>query len=246
MIPTIFTALFAMPRVREALSDLRIDHKKNSNCEDKPLCLYAHNGLFDAPRHNMGERNLYAILEELEKVRDVATSMMRDDSKPMGLINAHNTCYLNVLLQCLYRLVPFRELLFRFAIRITRRMGAKCSDKTSILYALQKLFAVMSLSKSLSYYPEELMKSMSINPDVQCDVHEFFDTLLTAVKSSLISQQQADIAVVLAVSLHQQKSIDSLFSGKRLLCRCCLTCHRVFYRPDMFSFLVATVAFSHT
>ena len=56
----------------------------------------------------MGERSLYTILEELNKVCDVATSLMRDESRPIGLINPHNTCYLNVLLQCLFRLLQFR------------------------------------------------------------------------------------------------------------------------------------------
>lgn len=144
----------------------------------------------------MGERNLYAILEELNKVCDVATSMLRDESKPIGLINPHNTCYLNVLLQCLFRLSPFRELLYFLTHPFMLRMSVECTEKPSILYALQKLFAVMTLSKSLSYYPEEVLRLLDINPHIQCDVHEFFDTLLTVVKSSLTSHQRADIAVL--------------------------------------------------
>lgn len=143
----------------------------------------------------MGERSLYTILEELNKVCDVATSLMRDESRPIGLINPHNTCYLNVLLQCLFRLLPFRELLFFLEGWFMNRMSVECTEKPSILYALQKLFAVMTLSKSLSFYPEEVLSLMNINPHVQCDVHEFFDTLLTVVKSALLSQQRPDVAV---------------------------------------------------
>lgn len=150
----------------------------------------------------MGERGLYAILEELNRVCDVANSTIRNKSRPIGLINPHNTCYLNVLLQCLFRLLPFRELLYFLERSLTNRMSVKCTDKSSILYALQKLFAVMTLSNSHSFYPEEVMKLMNINPHVQCDVHEFFDTLLTVVKSSLISQQRPDIAVSISPPPH--------------------------------------------
>ena len=38
-----------------------------------------------------------------------------------------------------------------------------------------------------------------------------------------------------------QSEIDQVFSGKRVLCRCCLNCHQVFYRSDTFSFLDCSV-----
>ncbi|CBK25357.2 LOW QUALITY PROTEIN: uncharacterized protein [Blastocystis hominis] len=81
-----------------------------------------------------------------------------------------------------------------------------------------------------------------INTDVQCDSHEFFDHLMASLKSVLESQGDKSTVVFLPIPLtSSQSSIDQLFSGKRLLCRCCLNCRKVFYRPDTFSFLDCSV-----
>ena len=155
----------------------------------------------------------------------MAYSLMRDESRPLGLVNPHNTCYINVLLQSLYHVWPFRKII----------MSAKAADKMSALYMLQKVFAEMTLSKNLSYFPDDFLRTMMINTDVQCDSHEFFDHLMMTLKSILESQD--DKCVV--------SEIDQVFSGKRVLCRCCLNCHQVFYRSDTFSFLVLPLSRSH-
>ena len=51
------------------------------------------------------------VLDELNGVRNLISSMIRDNDVPIGLVNPHNTCYLNSLLQCLYQLPPFRKLM---------------------------------------------------------------------------------------------------------------------------------------
>lgn len=51
------------------------------------------------------------LIDELDRVKSTATMMIRDASVPMGLENAHNTCYMNVLLQCLFHIDRFRNLM---------------------------------------------------------------------------------------------------------------------------------------
>ena len=177
----------------------------------------------------------------MAKVRAMVNTMLRNDSRPLGLVNPHNTCYINVLLQSLFRVWPFRKVLHVLLFQFIGRMGVKASDKSSVLYMLQKVFAEMTLSKDLSYFPDGLLRTMMINTDVQCDSHEFFDHLMASLKSVLESQGDKSAVVLLSIPLtSSQSSIDQLFSGKRLLCRCCLNCRKVFYRPDTFSFLVST------
>ena len=60
-------------------------------------------------RCHIGESSTLNLIEELDRVKDAVTHLIRDKNVPMGLVNAHNTCYVNVLLQCLFRLQPFRE-----------------------------------------------------------------------------------------------------------------------------------------
>lgn len=161
------------------------------------------------------------LIDELDRVKSTATMMIRDVNVPMGLENAHNTCYMNVLLQCLFHIDRFRKLIL--TIRV--------SDKESILYVIQKTFAMMAFSNSLSYYPSSLILSLGIDPHVQCDVHEFFDLFISTLKAVL--SEYHEVGAI--------KEIDDLFSGERLLCRCCMSCHQVFYRSDVFSFLDCSV-----
>lgn len=125
----------------------------------------------------------------------MAYSLMRDESRPLGLVNPHNTCYINVLLQSLYHVWPFRKIMCELVWMLTPRMSAKAADKMSALYMLQKVFAEMTLSKSLSYFPDDFLRTMMINTDVQCDSHEFFDHLMMTLKSILESQDDKCVVV---------------------------------------------------
>ena len=209
------------------------------------MCLLVFFVIIDGFRYNIGEKKLNDVIIELEKVRDMATGMLRNPDKPIGLVNPHNTCYLNVLLQSLYRALPFRQLLFLFCLDFIFRMTAHTDNTCSLVYVLQKLFAEMTLSTSLSFYPEELLQVLSIDPNLQCDVHEFFDSFLSSIKNSLLAMNQEPITVVILFSLDLQKQIDSIFSGERFLCRCCMNCHKVFYRHDTFCFLVGMLLSTH-
>ena len=53
----------------------------------------------------------------------------------------------------------------------------------------------MSLSKSISYYPQELIRALEINQAIQCDVHEFFHRFITELKASFTSSNHEDLSV---------------------------------------------------
>ena len=127
----------------------------------------------------------------------MAYSLMRDESRPLGLVNPHNTCYINVLLQSLYHVWPFRKII----------MNAKAADKMSALYMLQKVFAEMTLSKSLSYFPDDFLRTMMINTDVQCDSHEFFDHLMMTLKSILESQDEKSVVVCFSLLIPHSRRL---------------------------------------
>lgn len=147
------------------------------------LCLYYHYYI----RGALGEEVLYDVVNELSVVANNATSMIRGKDKPIGLVNAHNTCYLNVLLHCLYAIWPFRSRLYHFFICIMYRMSINVKDTSSLLYVLQKTFGYMTLSKCLSFYPDELIRVLGIDPDIQCDVHEFFHGFIADLKQAILS-----------------------------------------------------------
>ena len=61
--------------------------------------------------HEYDYTSIEDILIEFEKIKNMTSTLVRDSGKPMGLVNVHNTCYLNVLLQCLYNSIPFHLLM---------------------------------------------------------------------------------------------------------------------------------------
>ena len=148
----------------------------------------------------------------------MVNTMLRNDSRPLGLVNPHNTCYINVLLQSLYRVWPFRKIMQVSYRKIIDRMGVKAVDKSSALYMLQKVFAEMTLSKDLSYFPDGLLRTMMINTDVQCDSHEFFDHLMATLKSVLESQGNKATVVSSSRSFHLLSPPSTGFSRANVFC----------------------------
>lgn len=53
----------------------------------------------------------------------------------------------------------------------------------------------MALSKSTTYCPIDIISALGIDPNVQSDVHEFLDILITTLKSCLSSEGKSDSIV---------------------------------------------------
>ena len=80
-------------------------------------------------------------------------------------------------------------------------MSNTISDPDSFLYMMKKTFVMMTLSKSRSYYPVEIISSLGIDPHIQNDVHEFLDILLTSLKQSLQMDGQTNSTVLFSFVL---------------------------------------------
>lgn len=95
-------------------------------------------------------------------------------SKCIGIINEGSTCYLNSLLQCL-----FNDLSFRFLI-----LSHETNFDSSILIALQQLFARLQLSECSAVSTKDLLTAFGWSQAQnfeQHDVHELFSLLLDAL-----------------------------------------------------------------
>ena len=79
----------------------------------------------------------------------------------------------------------------------------------SFLYMMKKTFVMMTLSKSRSYYPVEIISSLGIDPHIQNDVHEFLDILVTSLKQSLMVEDQANSIVSFSFAFSRPSLISS-------------------------------------
>ena len=74
---------------------------------------------------------------------------------------------------------------------------------------MKKTFVMMTLSKSRSYYPVEIISSLGIDPHIQNDVHEFLDILVTSLKQSLTVEDQANSTVLFSFAGYRVSVISS-------------------------------------
>lgn len=69
-------------------------------------------------RHEYNLDYLASILTGLEKELEMLRAPIRDPILPAGLENTDQYCFVNVVLQCLFVLYPFKSLLFAYYILI--------------------------------------------------------------------------------------------------------------------------------
>ena len=74
---------------------------------------------------------------------------------------------------------------------------------------MKKTFVMMTLSKSRSYYPIEIISSLGIDTHIQNDVHEFLDILVTSLKQSLMVEDQANSTVSFSFAFSRPSLISS-------------------------------------
>lgn len=102
----------------------------------------------------------------------------------IGLYNLSNTCYLNSLITQLFMNLSFREFVFNL------RMDTDDPERT-VLFNLQKVFALMQGSVARLIKPYNLVKSIktfensSIDENNQMDVDEFYSLLFDRLEAEM-------------------------------------------------------------
>ena len=148
------------------------DHARRKNCANNPNCLFG-----------LGERGDCAGIWAKEPAfllaagPDLALQSRDWRALPCGLINLGSTCYVNVLLQCLYWNPRFRHALFTWKPQIdTDDAGAVQQD--AAVSALQRIFGVMQYGARTFATIAEFVDALQLPRSVQQDAEEFHKMLL--------------------------------------------------------------------
>ena len=116
--------------------------------------------------------------EQMNKAFGLAASQARMEYNLIGLRNHGSTCYLNVLLQCLFHISPFRREVYEMGLRGTQSSsgssgGGVAGRKLAMSAAqLQRIFYGLETSDT-PVETLELLRSIHVNPSIQSDAHEF-------------------------------------------------------------------------
>lgn len=105
------------------------------------------------------------------------------------------------------------------------RCSLNVTQAEELSYNLQKLFCQMLLSTNSYINPEEFVQSLEIDTKAEGNAFQFFLTLLSKLQNESVDNPSIS-------------SLLQLFTGLQLQTKCCHTCHRVFFIPEPFYFLV--------
>lgn len=127
--------------------------------------------------------------------------------------------------------IHFAQKCMILSIILYYRCSLNVTQAEELSYNLQKLFCQMLLSTNSYISPEEFIQSLEIDTKVEGNAFQFFLTLLTKFQNESIDNPSIS-------------SILQLFTGLQLQTKCCHNCHRVFFIPEPFYFLVFSLYIS--
>ena len=158
------------------------------------------------------------ILKVLKKCDEVVQPPKpKPTSDFVGIKNQSSTCYLNALLQSLYNVSYFRNLIYNMGV-------AEGTDpKNSIPLALQRLFFNLEMRQSL-VTTTELTAAFGWDTSqaaIQHDIHELTRKLLDELESQMEGTEQAD-------------AIKRMMVGKMMYATHCLDAEYVSRREEAF------------
>lgn len=118
-------------------------------------------------------------------------------TRPVGLRNLGNTCYVNSVLQCLFANVDFRNAILSLPMPQPNQQTSTSNELTDdpIIKSLQNLFIEMLCGSRSPVDPSPLIASLQLDHSVQQDGQEFMKLLLTLLEKRC--ETHGDIAEVI-------------------------------------------------
>merc|ERR1719240_563964 len=165
--------------------------------------------------------------------------------KYFGLVNSHNTCYMNSVLQSLYFCMPFRTSVIKHLN--SERDGDSSSD--SLLISLAELFAQIDSQKRSvgSITPSRFLSRLRKANEIFCttehqDAHEFLHFLLNDIAENLtkrVQKQQKGTKQIKhddpdAPEEEPRTWVHNIFQGHLVNQMKCLCCESVTVRREPF------------
>eukprot|EP00798_Chlamydomonas_sp_ICE-L_P029276 gene29276-12519_t len=146
---------------------------------------------------------------------DPLLEIKEDPSKPAGLNNLGNTCYVNTALQCLYSVPSFRSGLYSVSEGSQGEGGSEW-PAPPVVAQLQKLFLKLNYEATKSVDPSELAACLNLDHGVQQDCQEFFKLLVTKLESCFASSPNQDVRTL----------VQDLFRGTYSYVTTCKSCKK--------------------
>lgn len=154
----------------------------------------------------------------------------KSDQGFLGIVNLHNICYINSMLQQLYMTPAFRYGLlvandFKERQIVEDKDGRKIDD--NMFHQLQKMFAYLDNSERSSYHPYEFCYSFKgydgnpLNVSIQQDTQEFFNIFFDRIEDSLKPTPLKNIT-------------KNVFGGKMIDLLACTSCGHLRESEQMF------------
>ncbi|RNA04444.1 ubiquitin carboxyl-terminal hydrolase 28 isoform X1 [Brachionus plicatilis] len=127
-----------------------------------------------------------------QKLKCLESELIREDGRPCGLRNVGNTCWFNSIIQSLFHLPGFREIILSFRLSESEIVKLDDREKNMVLFVaeLRKLFAQMLKSKRRVINPNPTLKCLKncskFDSDMsnQEDVSEFMTILVNIIEES--------------------------------------------------------------
>jgi ubiquitin carboxyl-terminal hydrolase 48 len=165
------------------------DHVRKKNCRDNPNCLFGlgehvHGVWSNRPQllHSM------CVHPEGQRRQPVV--------EPAGLVNLGATCYVNVLLQCLFWNPLFRDAMYRWQPPTHAASSSssalspaqqEAAAKDVAVAALQKTFANLQFGVRRFASTVEFVEALQLPRSVQQDAEEFHKVLLNLLHERFVA-----------------------------------------------------------